>query len=155
MDALDLILLGRQLAKIGEDAMRGSPGPSFPTGPSLVLRDVFANPQASINEIAERTSLPQSYVSESVAKLRDQGLVLTSADPADKRRTLVRLTDEHPRTVARKGAVSADAALTQALGYDDPDAAREELEVLAMLSQRLRPAAPGPILEQLRQPQPE
>jgi len=152
MDALDLILLGRQLAKIGEDAMRDSPGPSFPTGPSLVLRDVFANPKASINEIAERTSLPQSYVSESVAKLRDQGLVRTSVDPSDKRRTLVQVTEEHPRAVARKGTVSVDAVLAQALGYDGLDAAREELDVLATLSQRLRPATPGPILEQLRQP---
>jgi DNA-binding MarR family transcriptional regulator len=92
-------------------------------------------------------------VSESVAKLRDQGLVHTSADPCDKRRTLVRVSDEHPRTLARKGAVCVDLALARSLGYDDLDAAREVLDVLTVLSQRLRPAAPGPILGQLGQAQ--
>src|SRR5580692_11081147 len=98
VDALDLIMLGRQLTKIGEDVMRGStaqtaktqtakarpatpPGaepadaPFMPTGPSLVLRDVFANPGSSITDITARTGLPQSYVSESVARLRGQAIV--------------------------------------------------------------------------------
>jgi hypothetical protein len=150
MEALDLIVLGRQLAKIGEEAMRGSTKPSMATGPSLVLRDVFAHRDASINEIAERTGLPQSYVSESVARLREQALVQTGTDPADKRRTLVRISDAHPRTVAGKGAVEVDAALAEALGYGDVNAARPALDTLTMLSERLRPAQPGPILEQLR-----
>jgi DNA-binding MarR family transcriptional regulator len=151
MEALDLIVLGRQLAKIGEEAMRGSKKPLMATGPSLVLRDVFAHRDASINEIAERTGLPQSYVSESVAKLREQALVQTMIDPADKRRTLVRISDAHPRTVAGKGAVDVDAALAEALGCGDVDAARQVIDLLTMLCERLRPARPGPILEQLRQ----
>ena len=150
MEALDLIVLGRQLAKIGEEAMRGSTKPSMATGPSLVLRDVFAHRDASINEIAERTGLPQSYVSESVAKLREQALVQTGTDPADKRRTLVRTSDAHPRTVADKGAVVVDAALTEALGYGDVNAARPVIDTLTTLCERLRPTRPGPILEQLR-----
>src|SRR5580693_7809367 len=126
MNALDLIVLGRQLTKIGEEVLRGSgdpagqdagehgerpvqasgrprqasgrpgqaPGhprqaPFLPTGPSLVLRDVFAHPGSSITDITARTGLPQSYVSESVARLRSQGILETSADPADRRRTLV------------------------------------------------------------------
>ena len=149
MEALDLVVLGRQLAKIGEEVMRGSHHTQLPTGPSLVLRDVFAHRDASINEIAERTGLPQSYVSESVAKLREQALVQTGVDPSDKRRTLVRISDEHPRTVARKGTVVADEALAEALGYRDVGAAREAIEFLAALGERLRPSEPGPILGQI------
>jgi hypothetical protein len=51
----DLILLGRQLMKIGEDAMRGDGGSLAPTGQSLVLRDVFANSDSSITDITART----------------------------------------------------------------------------------------------------
>ena len=149
MNALDLIMLGRQLTKIGEEVLRGSKAQAMPTGPSLVLRDVFAHPDSSITDVTARTGLPQSYVSESVARLRDQGIVETSADPADGRRTLVRVTAEHPRTVAAKGAVPADAALAAAMG--DPADADEIIATLAALAEHLRPASPGPIRRQLDQ----
>jgi DNA-binding MarR family transcriptional regulator len=149
MNALDLIMLGRQLTKIGEEVLRGSKAQAMPTGPSLVLRDVFAHPDSSITDVTARTGLPQSYVSESVARLRDQGIVETSADPADGRRTLVRVTAEHPRTVAAKGAVPVDAALAAALGH--PADAGEIIATLAALAERLRPASPGPVRRQLAQ----
>jgi DNA-binding MarR family transcriptional regulator len=143
MEALDVIVLGRQLMKIGEDAMRGSPGARLPTGQSLVLRDVFANPGSAITEITARTALPQSYVSESVARLREQGLIETSADQSDGRRTLVRLSERHARAVARKGAVSVDAALAERLGGTDG------VSVLETIAKQLRPDEPGPVLQQL------
>jgi DNA-binding MarR family transcriptional regulator len=173
VDALDLIMLGRQLTKIGEDVMRGStaqtaktqtakarpatpPGaepadaPFMPTGPSLVLRDVFANPGSSITDITARTGLPQSYVSESVARLRGQGIVVTSADPADGRRTLVRVSDQHPRTVAAKGSVPVDAALAAALSEPPGGAAMTQIiGTLSALAARLAPETPGPIKRQL------
>jgi DNA-binding MarR family transcriptional regulator len=149
MNALDLIMLGRQLTKIGEEVLRGSKAQAMPTGPSLVLRDVFAHPDSSITDVTARTGLPQSYVSESVARLRDQGIVETSADPADGRRTLVRVTAEHPRTVAAKGSVPVDAALAAALGH--PADAGEIITTLAALAERLRPSSPGPIRRQLDQ----
>jgi DNA-binding MarR family transcriptional regulator len=149
VNALDLIMLGRQLTKIGEEVMRGSAGSSMPTGPSLVLRDVFAHPDSSITDVTARTGLPQSYVSESVARLRDQGIVETSADPADGRRTLVRITAQHPRTVAAKGSASVDGALAAALG-DAADAGRV-ISMLSELAERLRPGSPDPIRRQLDQ----
>jgi DNA-binding MarR family transcriptional regulator len=178
VDALDLIMLGRQLTKIGEDVMRGStaqtaktqsakaqsaktrpatpPGaepadaPFMPTGPSLVLRDVFANPGSSITDITTRTGLPQSYVSESVARLRGQGIVVTSADPADGRRTLVRVSDQHPRTVAAKASVPVDAALAAALSEPPGGAAVTQIiSTLSALAARLAPETPGPIRRQL------
>src|SRR5580693_6043501 len=189
MNALDLIVLGRQLTKIGEEVLRGSgdpagqdagehgerpvqasgrprqasgrpreaPGrprqaPFLPTGPSLVLRDVFAHPGSSITDITARTGLPQSYVSESVARLRNQGILETSADPADRRRTLVRVSAGHPRTVAAKGSAPVDGALAAALGEPDGGPAVAEIvATLSALAERLRPESPGPIQRQLDQ----
>ena len=181
MDALDLIVLGRQLTKIGEEVLRGSAGvarrgwggagghgqagdrpvrapgrprqvPFMPTGPSLVLRDVFAHPGSSITDITARTGLPQSYVSESVARLRSQGILETSADPADGRRTLVRVSAGHPRTVAVKGSAPVDGALAAALGEPDGGPAVAEIvATLSALAERLRPESPGPIQRQLDQ----
>ena len=150
MNALDLIMLGRQLTKIGEEVLRGSAAQAMPTGPSLVLRDVFAHPDSPIGDIAGRTGLPQSYVSESVARLRDQGIAETVADPADGRRTLVRVSAQHPRTVAAKGSAQVDAALAAALCEQAGDPAVTELiETLNTLAARLRPSSPGPIRRQL------
>ena len=198
MDALDLIVLGRQLTKIGEEVLRGSAGVTgqgvdgkgeqaaggqagdrpaqasgrprqasgrlgqasgrpgqasfMPTGPSLVLRDVFAHPGSSITDITGRTGLPQGYVSESVARLRSQGILETSADPADGRRTLVRVSAEHPRTVAARGSAPVDGALAAALGEPDGGPAVTEIvATLSALAERLRPESPGPIRRQLDQ----
>src|SRR5580692_4400789 len=175
MNALDLIVLGRQLTKIGEEVLRGSGDPAgqdagghgerpaqasgrprrapfMPTGPSLVLRDVFAHPGSSITDITARTGLPQSYVSESVARLRSQGILETSADPADGRRTLVRVSAGHPRTVAAKGSAPVDGALAAALGEPDGGPAVAEIvATLSALAERLRPESPGPIQRQLDQ----
>jgi DNA-binding MarR family transcriptional regulator len=113
--AHDLFRLGRQLTKIAETAMRSAAeAPSTPPGVRLILADVSAEPGSSIGQIAARTGLPQSYVSESVARLRDQGVLATWADPADGRRTLVGVDPAIPRAVARAGAVPVDEALIDA-----------------------------------------
>jgi DNA-binding transcriptional ArsR family regulator len=73
--AFDLIVLGRQLTRIGETVMRGQAPPTQPTIAGMVLADVFAHPGSSISEITARTGMPQSHVSETVARLREQGTV--------------------------------------------------------------------------------
>jgi DNA-binding transcriptional ArsR family regulator len=98
MTAGELIMLGRQLTRIGTEAMRGQGGSLAPAGQGMVAADVFSHPATPVGEIADRTGLRQSYVSESIARLRDEGVVETSADPADGRRTLVRLAPGHPAT---------------------------------------------------------
>ena len=75
--AFDLIVLGRQLTRIGETVMRGQAPPSQPTLAGMVLADVFAHPQSSISEITARVGMPQSHVSETVARMREQGTVET------------------------------------------------------------------------------
>jgi DNA-binding MarR family transcriptional regulator len=147
--AFDLIVLGRQLARIGETVMRGQAPPAQPTIAGMVLADVFAHPGSSISEITTRTGMPQSHVSETVARLRGQGTVESFPDPADRRRTLVRVSPQHPSNVMRAALVPVDEALIAALGELTPDEAADIVKTLEGLAARLRPDKPGPILDQL------
>ena len=143
-------MLGRRLIRIGEAVLRGSAAQPRPNGQELVLRDVLANPGSSISEITVRTGLPQSYVSQTVAGFRDHGLLETSADAQDGRRTLVRISAQHLRDVARKGSAPAGEALAEALA--DPGSGPAAAELIAALTEvaaRLRPAQPGPILRSM------
>lgn len=158
MDALDLILLGRQLTRIGERAMRGGNpeddgpvpyGAALPAGALVVMRDVLAHPGSSITDITARTGLPQSYVSESVNKLRVKGIAEISADPADRRRTLVRLTAKHLDQVARHSARDADDLLRRALGDLEADRVDQVLVMLTDLAHRLRTESAGPAFRQV------
>ncbi|MFL6118700.1 MarR family winged helix-turn-helix transcriptional regulator [Actinophytocola sp.] len=137
MDAHDLFRLGRHLTRIAEEAMRSDGAPKTPPGVRLILTDIRDNPGSAIGEIAARTGLPQSYASESVARLRDQGALETWNDPDDRRRTRVRIAADVPRAVARAGAVRIDEALLAAAGTGDPTADRALIEQLAALAARL------------------
>jgi DNA-binding MarR family transcriptional regulator len=140
MKALDLYLLGRRLMKLGEEEMRGRDAPAVPTGMRLIVTDVAGHPGSSIGEITARTGLPQSHVSQSVARLRDRGALETTRDPADGRRTLVRLSPRIPDTAAQRGSVSADAALGEAMGVTDPRAVAELVTALESVLAHLRAA---------------
>ena len=89
VDAAGLFLLSRRLMQIAESVL---PQHKAATSLRFVALDVGYHPNSSISEITERTGLPQSLVSMSVAKLRDLGVVQTEPDPADRRRTLVQPT---------------------------------------------------------------
>ena len=130
MHALDLHLLGRRLMKIGERAMRGPGAPAIPSGLRLIVTDITEHSDSAIGEIAARTGLPQSYVSTSVARLRDRGAVETAGDPRDGRRTLVRLTKAVPARAARRGAAPVDAVLAEEAGLADPAEIIAALETL-------------------------
>ena len=147
IDALDLILLGRQLTRIGEHALRGASGTEMTNGRALVLRDVLANPDTSVSAITARTGLPQSYVSESVAALRDRGILDTAPDPQDRRRTLASITATHRRRVAKRASIPVDSTLVNDLGKER---ARIALPLLTRIAKLLSEAEQGPILTALR-----
>ncbi|HUY47606.1 MAG TPA: helix-turn-helix domain-containing protein [Streptosporangiaceae bacterium] len=144
MNALDLFQLGRWLAKIGEEAMRPSGAPETPPGVRLILMDAFAFPDSSIGEIATRTGLPQSYVSETVARMREQGAFQTRSDPADGRRTLVKVSSTVPETVARLGTIPVDDVLIKALGDTPPETAADLVAALTAVAAQLRATRGGP-----------
>ncbi|WP_327683638.1 MarR family winged helix-turn-helix transcriptional regulator [Kitasatospora sp. NBC_00458] len=154
MNGVELFLLGRTLMKIGEQAM---PRPEAEAGAETAARgsvrsvlvtlgDVVAHPGATVGEIAARTGLPQSQVSTAVARLVEAGSVETEPDPGDRRRRLVRPTEEPSARVAEVRAAGIDAALAAALGGTDgagpdPTVMREVADALEVLSRHLTPAA--------------
>jgi DNA-binding MarR family transcriptional regulator len=123
---------------------RLSGAPQTPPGVLLILTDAFARPDSSVGEIAARTGLPQSYVSETVAKMRERGAFQTRPDPADGRRTLVKVSDTVPETVTRLGAAPVDDALISALGDPPPETAAQLLAALTAVTARLRATHGGP-----------
>jgi DNA-binding MarR family transcriptional regulator len=147
VDALDLILVGRQLGRIAEQALRGGSSTGMTNGRALVLRDVFANPASSISAITARTGLPQSYVSESIAALCDQGVLQISPDPKDRRRTLATVSPAHRRRVAERAATPVDTALAAELGEQR---AALVLPLLHSLAALLAVDQPGPMIATLR-----
>lgn len=148
MNGVDLFLLGRTLTRIGEAAM---PAPredaSRRHGGSTrsvltVASDVAVHPDSAVGEIAARTGLPQSAVSTAVARLREAGAVVTTPDPADRRRILVRQSPDVSDRVAEVRATSIEAALAAALGEEaTPERLTEITAALETLSRHLTPDA--------------
>ncbi|WP_250573955.1 MarR family winged helix-turn-helix transcriptional regulator [Nonomuraea sediminis] len=134
MNGLELFLLGHRLIEIGQEAIPRSGFHALPAGARAVLVDAFRHPGSSIGEITERTGLPQSLVSSAVARFRDEGVMTTEPDPADRRRTLVSPAPGMPEQGKRHAATATvDAALARALGVEESRVAVlvETLEELA------------------------
>ena len=100
MNGPELFRLGRRLMKLGVRALPPSEFRELPTSVRIVLVDVFEHPGGTIGQIVERTGFPQSHVSASVARLRDLGMLATTVDPDDRRRTLVAPLPEHRNRAA-------------------------------------------------------
>ncbi|WP_432992825.1 MarR family transcriptional regulator [Dactylosporangium sp. CA-233914] len=137
MNGLELLVLGRTLMKLGSVAMPALGDESLPASVRSVLIDVTQHPDSSVGEIAARTGFPQSHVSASIARLQEHGSVVSSPDPRDRRRTLVRPNpDAKPAFVVVTGE-PADDVLLQALR--DPRALPEVRTALQTLYRHLLP----------------
>lgn len=142
MNPAELILLGRTLMKIGEQALP-APATGRHSGGErtvvIVMNDVYENPGTTVSEVARRTGLPQSAVSGAVARLREVGSVLAEPDPADRRRQLLRRDPDltpRRRTVATADITDAVAA---ALGEHEEADLAQVLAALETLGHRLSP----------------
>jgi hypothetical protein len=138
VNGLELFLLGRKLVKLGEEAVPASGFHELPTSVRSVLVDVLSHPGSSITDITARTGFPQSHVSASVARLRDQSVLVTAVDPGDRRRTLVRPAPGVVRRGARRASVPIDATVAKALGTDDQGQVAEVVAALELVARRLR-----------------
>ncbi len=141
MNGVELFLLGRKLMKLGEESIPPGGFRSLPTSVRSILLDVLEHPDTSVGEITARTGFPQSHVSASVAKLRDEGLFITTIDANDRRRTLVRRSPEITRRAANRETGSVEEALANALASNDPDLVAELTRALDLIAQHLNPDA--------------
>ena len=150
MSGLELFLLGRNLMKIGEAAIRAEASfaiamragsRKLPTSVQSVLIDIREHPNSSIGEITARTGFPQSHVSAAVARLREERAVVTVVDSSDRRRTLVGPSLEAPRTAARSDPAPVGRVLRAALATDDAADLAEVVSALETLARRLTPEA--------------
>jgi DNA-binding MarR family transcriptional regulator len=137
VDGLELYQLGRRLTKVGEAALKGAGEARLPAGIALILLDVVEHPGSPIRDIAARTGFPQGHVSSSVARLRERGVVETATDSADGRRTLVKVTADFARKVARHRAAPVNEALAEETGIDSPQEVAEIVATLESLASRL------------------
>jgi DNA-binding MarR family transcriptional regulator len=88
-----------------------------------------------------RSGFVHSRVSTAVASLRDRGWVVTSVDDADRRRTIVAVTERVRRGTAQARARTAEPVLSQLL-HDLPIRRRAELiDAIKDLHRALAPSA--------------
>jgi DNA-binding MarR family transcriptional regulator len=143
VNAVAVYLLGRKLMKIAESAFVADQqhGGGLPTSVRMVLVDISVHPGSSIGEITARTGFPQSHVSASVARLREAGVLETSVDPGDGRRTLVGLAAGFGERLGRRAPVPVDAALAAEIPSTDPECLAQTIEALEVLAERIIPQA--------------
>ena len=138
MNVDDLFLLGIRLQKIAESAIPAEGIGSHPTSTRTVLivaADIRDHPGTTVTEVARRTGLVQSQVSNCVSRLRSAEALVTEPDPTDGRRTLLHPSPEpSPRmkTVREAPIAPALAAAT--------DAPEEVLALLERLERLLKRA---------------
>jgi DNA-binding MarR family transcriptional regulator len=140
VDGLELFQLGRTLMRIGEAALKGADGSSpVPPGVTLIMMDVVEHPGSAVREIVERTGFPQGHVSTCVARLRERGVVETTVDPADGRRTLVTAATRFVEQVAGRRGTPVDAALADVAGIEDPREVAGTIAALDALARKVLP----------------
>ena len=132
----DLYQLGRRLAEIALADM-GAGELDLAPGEFLVLQDLFLNGRSPIRDIAARTGLAQSRVSTSVRAFTERGWAVTSADPADGRKTLVDLTEEVRAAGAQRRGSRAEGTLVTALADVGPAERDALIAALGRLHQLL------------------
>jgi DNA-binding MarR family transcriptional regulator len=89
MRASDLHRLARSLREAALLATSDPGEPPVSYGEVAVVEDVARHPRTTVGEVASRTGLAQSLVSRLVSQMQAGGILTTSRDPADRRRTLV------------------------------------------------------------------
>ena len=118
--------------------MRGPGAQPVPASLRLVATDVVEHPGSAIGEITARTGLPQSYVSQTVARLRERGVLETAPDPRDRRRTIVQPSARIPERVERQGSNPVEGPLGEALDIEDEQEIARLTATLEELLARLR-----------------
>ena len=133
MDGVLLHRLGKRLIDLARLVTTEAGDTTLTPGEIAVLEDVLKHPDSAVGEIHARTGFAQSHVSVSVARLRELGLIEASPDPADRRRTTLRLADVAQRAIMRRASRPADDVVAEAVGADNAQRVAELLDELAVL----------------------
>src|SRR4051794_2820650 len=104
MDGVQLHRLGKRLIDLARVVTTKAGDTSLTPGEVAVLRTVLRYPDSTVSELQVRTGFVQSHISTSVARLRERGLIETAIDPADRRRTRVRLTELARRAILHRAS---------------------------------------------------
>ncbi|MDP4504338.1 MarR family winged helix-turn-helix transcriptional regulator [Nonomuraea turcica] len=133
MNIATLRRLGRRLGELAK-AVDGEGRPLLTPGEEAVFEDVLRHPGSAVGEIQARTGFAQSHVSASVARMRERGILETGPDPADGRRTQVRVADAALHLLFRRATTPVEEVVRRAVP-DSADADRavallKELEAL-------------------------
>ncbi|TWP52021.1 winged helix DNA-binding protein [Lentzea tibetensis] len=133
MDGGRLHRLGRRLIELSRQAT--GPAGDLTAGELAVVEDVVRHPDSAVGEIARRTGFVQSHVSASVARLAERGVLTSRPDPADGRRSLLKITDRAMAAIARRARRQVDEAVLAA--FPNPADARRVLALLDELGDLL------------------
>ncbi len=111
-----------------------------------VLNHLALTGPLTIGEAAEHLSRAQSVVSDIVTQLERNGLLERMADPRDRRRTLVWLTDVGLQRLERDRRVLDTDLLTQAIATLPPATIAQLVEATRALVAAAPAPSPGPHL---------
>jgi DNA-binding MarR family transcriptional regulator len=98
-----------------------------------VLMTVAFGDPLSVGEIAERIGLSLATTSLMVGELDRQGIVVRAEDERDRRRTMVRLHEDH-RAIVDAWSAERTSPVLRALARMSPTVRRHFLEGLAVLA---------------------
>jgi DNA-binding MarR family transcriptional regulator len=135
VDSGQLHRLGRRLIELARAGTSDDSDRVLTPVEVAIVDDVIRNPGASVTDIGQRTGFVQSHVSASVARLRERGIVETAPDPADRRRTTVRIARPAMRAIVHRSRRPVDGVVKAAV--PDTDTARRVIELLDELAELL------------------
>ena len=127
MHAGELHRLARALREIAISATANPGEPRVSSGKLAIAEDISDHPGTSVTEVAARTGLAQSFVSRTIVRMSNTGTVLTEADPADGRRSLISI---NPAFRADEFQSRGQRPITGAIRDAHPDISDEKLAVI-------------------------
>lgn len=134
VNAGDLHRLARLLREVALDATAKRGEDRVSAGDLAVAEDISRHPATSVGDIAARTGLAQSLVSRTISKMQAAGVVTSSADPADRRRTLTSIAPEGRTELL---CSRARRSIEPALRARFPDASPEDVAHIIRLLQEV------------------
>ncbi|GLY86472.1 hypothetical protein Airi02_044010 [Actinoallomurus iriomotensis] len=105
--------LGKRLIDLSREVTTSAGDAQLTPAEVAVIEDVLKHPGSAVSEIKVRTGFAQSHVSESVARLKERGLIETPPDAVDRRRTRVWLSEAARQAVLARAGRSADEVIAR------------------------------------------